>query len=996
MVTQLTFTDADIVGTHEWSIDGGDPKGVFAVDDLGRITVADPSTLDFEANPSYSLVLRLTNGSLVSETKVTINVQDVNDNAPVIAPVSAMDVSEDAGSGTVVGQLTFTDSDVVGTHEWSIASGDPEGVFAIDRRGRITVVDPSSLDFETTPSYSLALELTNGSLTTETRVAINVQDVNDNAPVIAPTVPTNVSEAADTGTLVTQLAFRDADTIGTHVWSIVGGDSDGVFEIDDAGRIRVANPSSLDFENTQAYTLDVTLTNGLLTDATRVTIDVDDVNDNAPVIAPVSPLSVSELAARGTVVGQLSLSDVDTVGSHDWLIGGDPDGIFRIDNSGQITIADPAGLDFETTEIYDLTVSVRNGLLSDTVSVSVNVLPENDLAPVLTGESSLVVAENERDIGVLTAFDGDKPADSLSFLISGGPDADLFTIDPVTGLLSFTAPQDFEAPSDSNGDGVYMLAVQVSDGALSSSARYEVRLSDVNEAPANISMDADSIEENRSGVVATVAVQDVDASDSHEFTVSDDRFEIIDGELRVRDAIDFESEESVSLTITATDSGDLQTSQTFEVDVIDELVAEADRTERALAEDAGTLSIPVTQLFSNIPDEPVQYIVSYDDRGRELAVADVRDGALQITLNADEFGEGSVTVTARTSTETAETAIDLTVAPVNDVPVGERQGFTITNGQGSLQGDLLAAAVDVDRDSLSVVLVGDAPENFQLNPDGTFTYDMPSTPPETVEFTFFITDGFANSELITEVIEINQGVGLDAGNNSQPSNRPTIASDLDSGDSDESTQVDTAVGTGTGPTAQEDRRESVDLSIKGSAALTLGAQGAEVDEAIETSSNLLPLIGQPSDASADNSVSREITRYLTRQDGAFEDAGTVEARAQAVIREQRIFSKRMNTRVGAAIDSIESDLERGLSQDVALVRLSTGGITGLSVGYIIWLLRGGSLVASMLTSIPAWRMVDPLPILDLLEQTDDDGDSLDSLIDKNQKKLVADGESVSE
>ena len=39
----------------------------------------------------------------------------------------------------------------------------------------------------------------------------------------------------------------------------------------------------------------------------------------------------------------------------------------------------------------------------------------------------------------------------------------------------------------------------------------------------------------------------------------------------------------------------------------------------------------------------------------------------------------------------------------------------------------------------------------------------------------------------------------------------------------------------------------------------------------------------------------------------------------------------------------------------------------------------------MLTSIPAWRMVDPLPILDFLDADDDDGDSLDAMIDRNQK-----------
>jgi hypothetical protein len=41
---------------------------------------------------------------------------------------------------------------------------------------------------------------------------------------------------------------------------------------------------------------------------------------------------------------------------------------------------------------------------------------------------------------------------------------------------------------------------------------------------------------------------------------------------------------------------------------------------------------------------------------------------------------------------------------------------------------------------------------------------------------------------------------------------------------------------------------------------------------------------------------------------------------------------------------------------------SFAGIT-LSVGFVAWILRGGSLLASFLVSMPAWRHFDPLPVL---------------------------------
>ena len=56
--------------------------------------------------------------------------------------------------------------------------------------------------------------------------------------------------------------------------------------------------------------------------------------------------------------------------------------------------------------------------------------------------------------------------------------------------------------------------------------------------------------------------------------------------------------------------------------------------------------------------------------------------------------------------------------------------------------------------------------------------------------------------------------------------------------------------------------------------------------------------------------------------------------------------------------------------------------TGLSVGYVMWLLRGGVLVSSLLSSMPAWRLMDPLPVLaNTAPRTDEEeDDSLESLV----------------
>jgi hypothetical protein len=56
---------------------------------------------------------------------------------------------------------------------------------------------------------------------------------------------------------------------------------------------------------------------------------------------------------------------------------------------------------------------------------------------------------------------------------------------------------------------------------------------------------------------------------------------------------------------------------------------------------------------------------------------------------------------------------------------------------------------------------------------------------------------------------------------------------------------------------------------------------------------------------------------------------------------------------------------------------STVAITGaMSVGYVMWLLRGGLLLSSLLSSMPAWHVIDPMPVLARgnRRENDDGGD----------------------
>jgi len=77
------------------------------------------------------------------------------------------------------------------------------------------------------------------------------------------------------------------------------------------------------------------------------------------------------------------------------------------------------------------------------------------------------------------------------------------------------------------------------------------------------------------------------------------------------------------------------------------------------------------------------------------------------------------------------------------------------------------------------------------------------------------------------------------------------------------------------------------------------------------------------------------------------------------------------------------DMRRGIdsesqeSDQAALASVVMGG--GLSVGYVLWLLRGGLLLSTLVSTLPAWAVIDPLPVLSRAKRDDDEDDGDDAL-----------------
>ena len=228
---------------------------------------------------------------------------------------------------------------------------------------------------------------------------------------------------------------------------------------------------------------------------------------------PAANLIYTATLANGSALSTVGLTFATT-----------PDGAGGV-TGGVITGTPPAGF----TGTIDIRVKATDAAgLAVTDTFTINVLPHVNHAPVITSDgadatAAVSVVENSTAVTTVTATDADALT-ALTFSIAGGADADKFTIDGLTGALSFLTAPDFEVPTDEGNNNVYDVIVQVSDGTLIDTQAIAVTVTNVNEAPVITSNGggnaaAVSVAEN-STAVTTVTAADPDAGATLTFSLA--------------------------------------------------------------------------------------------------------------------------------------------------------------------------------------------------------------------------------------------------------------------------------------------------------------------------------------------------------------------------------------------------------------------------------------------------------------------------------------------
>ncbi|MGN7884187.1 hypothetical protein ACTJKM_35925, partial [Ensifer sp. 22460] len=132
-------------------------------------------------------------------------------------------------------------------------------------------------------------------------------------------------------------------------------------------------------------------------------------------------------------------------------------------------------------QFYQVVVQADDGHGGlDAQTITVTITNVNDNAPVFTSGTTASFAEN----GTGTVYDADaSDADNLGALTYSlsGTDSALFNIDAATGVVTFKAAPNFEAPADGDGDNIYDIVVTASDGTLATDRAVAITVTNVND-----------------------------------------------------------------------------------------------------------------------------------------------------------------------------------------------------------------------------------------------------------------------------------------------------------------------------------------------------------------------------------------------------------------------------------------------------------------------------------------------------------------------------------
>jgi len=681
---------ADIDGDAlTYRLGKGPASGKATVDEKSGAVVYTPNA---NAHGSDGFDVEVSDGTLTTTARVTVTVNAVND-APVATAGEARVDEDGRVDGTIAASDvdSATDGDRLQYLMWQAPS---LGTVRVNERSGAYTYVPNK-NVHGSDRFSVEVKDQVGAKS-RAEVSVVITPVND-----APTVTLSAFGIAE-------------DTVGNS--TAAGSDIDG-----DPLRFRVATAPSLGVATIDAKTgaivytpkpnvhgndtLAVEVSDGTLTATASVSVSVFAVNDG-----PVAQAGQSRVDEDGSVDGTIVATDVDSVDGDrlQYLMWQAPSlGTVRVnERSGAYTYAPNKNL--HGTDRFSVEVRDAAGEKSR-AEITVTVAPVNDAPTISVGP--ITTAEDTAGKGKAQGADVD--GDSLRYRLAKGPTSGTATVDAASGAVVYQPTANYH--------GSDAFDVEVSDGTLSATARVQVTVTAVNDAP--VAMAGEVRVDEDGSVDGTIVASDVDTA------VDGDRLQYLVwaapklGSLRLNER---------SGAFTFVPNKNVHGSDRFSVEVRDP-VGEKSRAEITVTI-ASVNDAPVLRVSSITTDEdrPVNTTASASDvdgdtltfsiavpPGHGTAVIDGASGRATYTPAPDHTGTDTFTVRVSDGTVVVDGAVAVTIQPVSDPPRVVEQRLTSpedTTLTGRLDGR------DPDGDALTFKVT-------TVPALGRFTLDTPAPAP---------------------------------------------------------------------------------------------------------------------------------------------------------------------------------------------------------------------------------------------------------------------------
>ncbi|XP_026185840.1 protocadherin gamma-A12-like isoform X10 [Mastacembelus armatus] len=453
--------------------------------------------------PSCVLKIDLVLENPLALHRVSLHVQDVNDNSPKFnVNFIEMEIRESADRGNRFSIEEAHDADIgQNAVQRYILQKNENFILSVDSN-KVELVLENILDREKKKEMNLLLTaLDGGSPQRSGTVVIHVTvlDANDNAPVFSQAVyKASLPENSPPETVVIKVSATDADEgvngDVTYDFGHISDDDVNVFSIDTkTGEIKVTGV--IDFEERRSFETRVKAKDGLgLTSYAKVIIDVTDINDNAPVIYLKSLSNpVPENVSPGTEVGIINVQDRDSEKNGQVRCSIQQNVPFKLVPSikNYYSVVSTGQLDRELVSDYNITITATDEgspPLSSSKSVQLSVADINDNPPVFEEQSySAYVSENNKAGSTLcsvTARDPDWRQNGtvvyslLAGEVNGAPVSSYVSVNGDTGVIHAVRSFDYEQLRSFK---VQVMARDNGSPPLSSNVTVSVFISDVND-----------------------------------------------------------------------------------------------------------------------------------------------------------------------------------------------------------------------------------------------------------------------------------------------------------------------------------------------------------------------------------------------------------------------------------------------------------------------------------------------------------------------------------